>query len=185
MAVEIEAKAWVDDWEAVESALSEQYRFVREFTKSDRYFLFPGQEKPGPGLFASAFRVRTDGEKAYVTFKRKELRGDTEVNQEREFIVDDVAGFVDLAARLECREHFAKVKRGRHYEDGETTIELVHVEGLGDFLEVEIVLDQTDDDRASEMSESIRSVIVGCGIPPDRIERRPYMELLREARSAE
>ncbi len=183
MAIEVEAKAWVREWDAVERSVEEHCTFVRDFAKADRYFLCPGQESPSvTGRVSSAFRLRTDGEDAYVTFKEKRLRGSTEVNDEREFGVSDERAFLELSERIGCVEHFAKTKRGRHFECDGLTVELVHVEGLGDFLEVECVLPDADADAQAEAAARVESFLSRCGIPEDEIEPRTYMQLLSAVR---
>lgn len=195
MAYEIEMKAWVDDWEAVEAYLRRACTFEREFRKEDRYFL-PPQAVDGEGSGDEAgespgvnrrpepryFRIRIDGTKAYVTFKEKETRHGMERNLEREFTVDDAAAFVHLMERVGCYEAFAKVKEGLHFADGGLTVELVHVEELGDFLEVEFVHADDDDELHERAAAQIRRFFADAGIPDDRVEAEPYMKLLREAR---
>ena len=173
MAYETEMKAWVDDWEAVERYLRGHCVFERRFRKEDRYF----------SLGKRLFRIRADGRKAYVTFKEKSVRDGTEFNMEREFGVDDADAFGDLAAWLGCRESFAKAKEGLHFVHGDLTVELVHVEELGDFLEVEYVHDDNDADRHADAASRIRTFLAEAGIDERRIEAQPYMKLLREVRS--
>ena len=56
MALEIEMKARVADRAAVEASLARLGRRVRDFSKADAYYLFPGAE-PGQGR---TFRIRWD-----------------------------------------------------------------------------------------------------------------------------
>lgn len=184
MAYEIEMKAWVDDWQALERALRDRCTFERSFRKDDRYFVPPD----GEGLF----RVRSDGRRAYVTYKEKEVRDGVEVNLEREFGVDDAEAFVEFVTSFRCRETFAKVKEGLRFACDGLTVELVRVEELGDFLEVEyVVADGSTEDgstghaaetRHHETAERIRTFVRELGIADERIESRPYMQLLRERR---
>lgn len=181
MAYEIEMKAWVDDWKALEAALADRCAPEGSFRKEDRYFVPPD----GEGLF----RVRTDGRGAYVTYKEKDVRDGVEVNLEREFGVDDAEAFTEFVTSFRCRETFAKVKEGRRFSYEGLTVELAHVEELGDFLEVECVVAesggrQTAGDEAAhrETADRIRAFVRALGIADDRIESRPYMQLLRERR---
>lgn len=183
MAYEIEAKAWVDDWEATEENLRGFATFEREFSKADRYFAYPGVDPDQSEGVESAFRLRSDGEHAYVTFKRKELRGATEFNYEREFVVDDPEAFADLAARISCVEHFAKRKRGLHFSCEGITLELVRVEGLGDFLEVEAVIQSDDPAQQEEAAAAVLELVLRAGLPRTAIERRSYMHMLRSSDS--
>lgn len=191
MAYEIEMKAWVDDWEALEATLRDRCTFERSFRKEDRYFASPD----GEGLF----RVRSDGRRAdaatraYVTSKEKDVHDGMERNLEREFSVDDAEAFIDLVTSFGCRETFAKVKAGLRFTRDGLTVELARVEGLGDFLEVECVV---EDENAAERDAAgeaalhrdtaarIRAFFSELGVADARIESRPYMQLLRERRGA-
>lgn len=174
MAYETEMKAWIDDWTPVERYLRETCTFERSFRKEDRYYETNG----------STFRLRVDGSKAYVTYKDKTVSSGTEFNMEREFGVDDADAFVDLAEHIGCDEVFAKVKNGLHFAHGDLTVELVHVEGLGDFLEVEFVHTDDDSERHTDAAHRIRAFLRDAGVDPTRIEPEPYMKLLREVRSS-
>lgn len=174
MAYEVEMKAWVDDWAAVEARLRATCTFSRAFRKEDRYF--------APADDARLFRVRVDGEAAYVTYKEKRIADGAEVNLEREFGVDDAGAFVDFVTRFRAREEFAKVKEGLHFDHDGLTVELVRVEGLGEFLEVELVHESDDPAVHRRAVERIRAFLADVGIRPERIEEQPYMKLLRERR---
>ena len=74
-----------------------------------------------------------------------------ERNLEREFGVDDAEAFIDLVTSFGCRETFAKVKAGLRFTHDGLTVELARVEGLGDFLEVECVVeDESERDATGE-----------------------------------
>ncbi|MFW5684917.1 MAG: class IV adenylate cyclase [Spirochaetota bacterium] len=176
MAYEVEMKAWVDDWERVERYLRSACEFERSFRKEDRYY---SHESAADGFL---FRVRIDPPRAYVTFKEKRVRGGAEVNLEREFTVDDASAFVELQERLGAVEAFAKVKEGLHFRFDGLTVELVHVHELGDFLEIEFVHDDDDDELHDAAVARIRRFLDAAGIAEDRVEPRPYMKLLRDAR---
>ena len=55
----------------------------------------------------------------------------------------------------------------------------VRVAGLGDFLEVEYVHAEKNETVDAQAVARIRAFLADAGIPPGRVERRPYMELLR------
>ena len=175
MAYEVEMKAWVDDWPATEAYLRRTCRFRRSFRKEDRYF-YAG---PGEDADERRFRVRVDDERTCVTYKDRLVREDAEINVEREFTVDDAGAFLDLMMRAGSREAYAKSKEGLHFEHDGLTVELVRVAGLGDFLEVEYVHAEKNETVDAQAVARIRAFLADAGIPPGRVERRPYMELLR------
>ena len=174
MRYEIELKAWVEDWDSLEIRLRETCEFIREFHKSDRYFRSPvGTERD------TSFRLRRDDDGAVVTFKEKRPRNGVEYNREREFSVGDAEAFLELVERIGCVEYASKVKTGLEFRSDGMTVELVRVDGLGSFLEIEII-EQTPDTAVHEQAAlKIRSFLRGTGISADRIEELSYVNLLR------
>jgi len=187
MAVEIELKARLDDYEPVRERLFAMAEYSRAYIKSDAYWL------PSSGL-PSGVRVRRDrgvnaDGSAYgdilVTYKAKEVTDGIEVNDESEFSVSDAAPFEDLLARLGLSEAICKEKKGWAWlvaaESPPPIIaELSLVTGLGWFLEIEI---QAADDQPQTVAESRRRLLAlleQLQIPADRIEPRPYTAMLRE-----
>jgi len=173
MGYEIELKAWVDDWDAMETLLRARCEFVRRFRKSDRYFC------PSNGdTRNSAFRLREEGERALVTFKQKQIRDGIEYNREREFHVDDSEAFIELVQRAGCSQFSAKTKVGMEFRADGMTIDLVTVETVGDFIEVEIIESSEDPRTHARAARRIRKFFAETGISVDRIESRPYLALI-------
>jgi predicted adenylyl cyclase CyaB len=144
------------------------------------------------------FRVRSErdagGERSVVTFKTKRSEGGIEINRESEFEVSDQAAFTEFAQRLGCEPFYNKHKRGSRYRvdpcergggvpscEGAATIELVEVEGLGDFIEIEILLAEEEPAAVALAQGEIRSFLARAGVPAEAIEPRFYSELLMEA----
>jgi len=191
MAYETEMKAWVDDWQAVELHLRERLEFNRAFTKRDRYYASPdalaAQREDGEDSRLSSrppsgptFRLRSDGDHCVVTFKAKSVRSGMEFNLEHEFSVDDGEAFHTFATHIGFSQDAQKVKHGLSFSDGDLHVELVEIEGLGAFLEVEFVHDDGDEELHAEAGSRIREVLRIAGIPDSRVEPRPYNQLLRE-----
>lgn len=180
MAYEVEMKAWVDDWPGLEAVIRQRCVFQRAFRKTDRYFRL---RSPLRRLVSrTRFRLRIDDRATYVTYKDKRLRGSAEINLEREFAVDDTDAFVELASRLGFAEFYGKVKEGLRFAYDDLVVEISRVEGLGAFLEVEYLDENSDASVHGLAADRISAFIADCGIDPSRIEPRPYQQLLREAR---
>jgi len=171
---EIELKAWVDDWEAVEKHLRANCSFVREFRKSDRYF----RSRTGPER-DTWFRLRMDGGGAIVTFKEKRPRDGIEYNREREFTVDDGEAFLELVGRTDSEEYATKIKTGLEFRSEDMTVELARLEGLGSFLEIEIIAESGDEAVHARAAERIRGFLRATGISEKKIEAESYVNLLR------
>ena len=195
MAVEIELKARLDDFEPVRERLFTMGEYCRAYIKSDTYWL-PGQPA---ATIPSGVRVRresgvnADGsafDSILVTYKTKEISDGIEVNDECEFTVSDAPVFEELLGRLGLRETYHKGKKGWAWlvaskasaPEPPILAELSLVAGLGWFLEIEIQV--ANDSRQAVVEESRRRLLAlldQLEISPDRIEPRPYTLMLKEA----
>lgn len=133
-------------------------------------------------------RIRDENGAIAVTYKRKEMRGDVEVNDEREFSIDARASFEALIADLGFKPYISKEKSTKTFAyrapDGtEVGIELSLVAGLGWFAELEILADEPSERQTDAARRTLRSTLALMGIPEVAIETRYYTEMLREAES--
>ena len=124
-----------------------------------------------------------------VTYKRKELQGDIEVNDEREFTIDDRGAFEILIGDLGFVPYIQKEKDTKSFSyrapDGfDVTIELSLVAGLGSFVELEILADNPSPEETSRAQCVLRETLLRCGISESAIERRYYTDMLAESASA-
>jgi adenylate cyclase class 2 len=175
--IEIEVKARLIDVAATESRLVSFALFEREFEKTDAYYVTPGYDPlQGKGF---RFRLRSDGGRHFVSYKTKSLHSGVEVNEEREFSIEDPEGFLHLAKNLGAVPDLSKRKTGRSYLWEGLTLELCRVDLLGDFIEIEALL---DDGREAEI-EGARGKVLGAlskaGVDISLIEPRSWAELLK------
>ena len=189
MAVEIELKARLDDFEPVKERLSGSGIYCRSYQKTDSYWLRP--QTTGPVLRVRRERgMNADGttyESVSVTSKVKEITDGIEVNDEREFTVSDDALFEDLLYCVGMDKVKRKEKNGWAWIiAGETaglpsvTAELSLVTGLGWFLELEIVLAEARREEIAESRKRLLALLERLEVPADQIEERPYTVLLGE-----
>jgi adenylate cyclase class 2 len=208
MAVEIELKTRIDEPEDLKNRLNSLGNYDCAYEKADIYWSF-AEKKAGippeldkknegpasPGLFLPILRVRReintgkDGRistASRVTYKFREMREEIEINDEREFEVSDAACLEDMLRRLGLRPDIIKNKRGWAWYCGEKDkplrAELSDVQGLGWYLELEILAPSKTDQILAEGREQLFSVLEGLGIPRSRIEVRPYTEMLKALR---
>jgi adenylate cyclase class 2 len=202
MSLEIELKARLADCAPVEKRLSVLGTYCRSYKKSDSYW-FPAQTVAGGmSLPLSGVRIRresgtdTNGivhESVLVTYKNKEITDGIEVNDEREFTVSSSsheAGsstFEDLLGRLGLYRGICKEKQGRSWivspdaAGGNSILaEVSLVTGLGWFLEIEIVTDDTGEGAIAESRKQLLALLEKLEIPAESIESRPYTAMLRE-----
>lgn len=186
-ALEVELKARVADMAATEARIASFATYERSFDKADLYFRAPSPLPSVPGMSGvaaeeergRAFRLRRDGDKAYVTFKAKTREAGVEVNREREFEVSEPAAFEELCARLGCVVAVRKGKRGRAYRHGDILLELCEVAGLGNFLEIETMLPA--DSGAADIArakEGLHAALARAGLAEGDVEERYYTEML-------
>ncbi|MEJ5188674.1 class IV adenylate cyclase [Treponema sp. J25] len=194
MATEVEVKAWVKDVEKTRKNIEGFASYLRNFEKEDSYWL-PANvveetssttERPRHPMLGSGIRIRRDGSVCYVTFKQKEVRQGTEVNQEVEFSVSDQQAFERLLEALGFTVWIRKHKQGQAWQWDHITIELCQIKGLGTFVELEILLEDEknlpshQDHSIQEAQEALYNCLEKIGIPRDQIENRYYTEMLLE-----
>ncbi|MFO7731242.1 MAG: class IV adenylate cyclase [Spirochaetia bacterium] len=171
MAIEVEMKAWVQELERLRENIRAIAEFQNLYEKRDTYFSRPQQEIP-------LFRIRREADSNTVNYKQKERTDGIEVNREHEFQVDDADAFIKFCEYLEYGVYIEKHKQGELYSFENVGIELSFVEGLGWFVEIEILVDHQSE--VSPAREKLREVLQALNVPEDKIEPRYYYELLKE-----
>lgn len=184
MAIEIELKAWVEEPQALKEVITSLAWVSTSFDKEDAYWYSPESRGSVP---ISGVRIRNERDTdpqgtithtTWVTYKTKEVRNCIEVNDEQEFTVSDGKTFEELLKRLGLEQGMRKHKQGWTWVYEGITVELACIEGLGWFVELEIL---ADDDRAATVTAA-RTRLLGflhrIGIGEDNIETRYYTEML-------
>jgi len=196
MSTEIELKAHVKDYKALKALLSKKADYSGAFEKDDTLW-FPGDTRYLAGeslLHPYGLRIRRekrsfpDGSaesKCFATHKIKEVRDGIEINDEREFEVNPGSAFEDFLRRMGLKPGLSKRKRGWAFSLNEINAELVEVEGLGWFVELEIVTENNlaegkSEKIVAEAREKLLEFLDGLGINRDAIESRFYSEMLRK-----
>ena len=195
MAVEIELKARLSDIEPVKERLFAIGSYLCSYRKLDTYWFSPMTACP-------RIRVRrvqghnADGmayQSAAVTFKSKAISAGIEINDEREFTVSDAGLFEELLGYLGMHKEMYKEKNGWAWAippeaGGRSGIvmepgilaELSQVMGLGWFLELEILPADSSVQTVEECRWQLLALLAKLEIPAERIESRPYGEMLAE-----
>lgn len=142
--------------------------FIREEVQEDLYFSLP---------LPNLLRVRriTNLGKAFLTYKSIQDPGRNEEFDELEVEVSDFETTVGILKRLGFKEDVWVRKRRLVYKLDDVTFELSNVEGLGAFLDIEVISDDIEyaKRRIWEIAEKL-------GLSEKDVEPRLYQELLKE-----
>ncbi len=166
--MEIEVKFRVDFERMRRRIKSIRASFLREEIQEDVYFSVPLPE------LLRVRRISNLG-RAFLTYKRIVDPGRNEEFDELEVEVSDFDTTVEILKRLGYEEDVVVRKRRLVYRLGDVTFELSEVEGLGGFLDIEVISD--DVEGAKRM---IWEVAEKLGLTENDVEPRLYQELIRE-----
>ena len=224
-ATEIELKAHVNDIEALRTLLLQKAEYLGAFEKEDTYWVpkepdmqESTQDETGSVKTrrSSGLRVRkekrtlpdgTEKSVILVTKKAKEMQDNIEVNKEDEFEIStsEEQDFKKQLIKEGLKPASGKRKQGWAFNHNKITAELVEVEGLGWFIELEILfksgiefmsymgaerhdggpisIDNIDKARTkiiAETEKKLKDFLSSLGIAEDAIEPRYYSKMLAE-----
>lgn len=174
---EIEAKAHVDASrvDEIKAYFVKKYSQPATVSKSDYYIKTQDEGK---------FRIRKDGEKYFWTKKDKSLdKNGIECNIETEYEIDKNKACDILK---EVQPFFTKTKKGflwcTEYASNSAHIELLNVEPLGWFLEIELLV--KEDSSYCDIQGFKKWIMAFFDYLnlADCIEKRKYMEMLQDGR---
>jgi adenylate cyclase class 2 len=178
---EVEQKHRVDDERSLLERLAERgVEIGPPVQQLDRYFAHPSRDFSQTD---EALRIRTVGDKSFVTYKGPKLDKTTKTRREIELPLDagdaDGTKFGELLHELGFRQVAVvrKKRRSFHLSEGGRRVEgaLDTVERVGEYAELELISDQSGLDEAKRIIASLASELE---LGP--IERRSYLEMLLE-----
>jgi adenylate cyclase class 2 len=176
MELEIEKKAWIKNIEELENRLKEIAVFSKTDEKSDTYYYMPSDGREIDFKNDPIFRIRKTKKGSFIAYKKRDFSGETEVNQENEFEIitpEKIEGLIEYVGyKVLVKKH----KFSRVYSYKNASIELNTIDGLGDFIEVEVIL--TNEDEKERAFEVIDEVFEILNIDKNNIETRYYIDLL-------
>lgn len=191
MGCEIELKAHIEAQRVQQLrqklATFDSYKDEGEVLKEDLYYAFNKKDK---ALFRIRKEIVNNKQSVLLTSKpTKALNGLTEVNQENEFSVSydqatDVQTFFEGLGYVVCLK---KQKKGYacwiYFEGFDIHVELLDVNNLGWFLEIEIVsLDDINDlFSVTKAQEALYSLLSFLGISEKQIETKSYRSMILES----
>ncbi len=185
--IEVEIKARAEGLEGIEERLTRHFEPAGEIDYRDTYYAREDIE----GYTHERVRLRRAPGRAMVTAKERIDESGVEAGFEHEFEVSDPEAFERFVMLFGFRVLIDKTKRGRRFRTpaleslggASLVVELVEIEGLGRFIEVEAMVD--DESRIDAAKNEIGSLLDGLGVPTESIEERPYTLMLYEKRTEE
>ncbi|MEX2442671.1 MAG: class IV adenylate cyclase [Alkalispirochaeta sp.] len=178
MAVEVELKAWVQNPDEMRERLRQLGTPHRRYVKEDRYF--------GVGTTPedARYRLRFDDNRWTCTFKQKEIRDGIEENHETEFDVSDGEAFESFLVSLGLRCIVTKRKEGESFRVDGVLAELSHVDYVGWFVELEVILtDESQPTAISGARSALTQLFQRLGLSLESVESRSYNRMIYEATS--
>lgn len=132
---EVEIKAHAKDYKAVKAEIEKFYGKAKDVKKVDHYFRRPGEVK-------QALRVRENNDHLEFTAKKnsKSKEGENNLEYEIELSLDELENSLMFFRALGYEDFFIKRKSGFEWNTGSVHVELLDVNDLGWFLEMEALL---------------------------------------------
>ena len=174
---EIELKAHAYRWQDVKARLESRLGEGGEVHKLDRYLRRPGED-------VQAMRLRMNNGSLEFAVKRTHSGPEGEDNEEYEFSADrrEYERALEFFHVLGLEDFFIKKKDGWQWMDGDAHIELLSVNTLGWFLEIEVLLPFGSSEEEEAMARNaISSIMDECGIEESDYESRAYRDMILEA----
>ena len=177
--LEVEVKVKIDDVNLLRKRILRIANFKKKVSRGDDYFALHAKGYP-----TKAFRIRDDGEKLIVNFKRhlKKLWKDgVVVKREYEFELSDRKHLDNFLALLEDFGFKEWVKKRKHTEkfehkkDKRIEIEINHVEHVGTYMEIEYL---GKDSEVEKARKAIIDTLHELGVTKDMIDNIGYTRRL-------
>ncbi len=174
--IEVESKFWSPGNDKVEKALLRLgAKKVSEGAMEDVYFAHPSRDF---GKTDEALRLRKRDGAAELTYKGPRMRMEhTKAREEITAKVGDPLAAQRIVERLGFQERYVVSKRRTTYVLDKLRVEVDEVEGLGQFIELELI---TEEPQRAEVLISMAQGQLGL----ERGEPRTYLEMLIEKKSS-
>ncbi len=172
--VEVKANLSKQEYAHLRKILPDMGTFRGRYIQKDCYF----QETHSP---IERVRVRSvdSSNNVIITFKNRRSYEGIETNQEVEFKADNGYHVKAFFKALGLKQSFEKTKIVELFCYEELSYELIEIEGLGFFIEIETILPSPCDFESLSLArEGVLSALLELGITHSSIEKRTYKELL-------
>jgi len=174
MEVEVKFPLSKYDLEAIKASLSKTYTFIKKIVQEDIYFTHPSIN-----FNDRVLRLRKENGKVTLTYKGPRVSYNLKVREELEVEVSEFNEMKEILRRLGFIEVGLIRKIREVYSVNGITVNLDFVEGLGYFIEIEVISDSTNLDL---VTNKIKDIALSLGLNLKRALSISYFELLQEKR---
>ncbi|OKY79144.1 MAG: Adenylate cyclase CyaB, class 2 (thermophilic) [Candidatus Methanohalarchaeum thermophilum] len=168
--IEVEVKAKLSN--KTERKVKNKFNFKKEIKQTDYYFNHPNRDFKKTD---EALRIRKTNTDTYLTYKGSKLDEKSKSREEYEIKVSDFEETKKILTKLSFRKPKEVKKTRQVYEKDSTKIYIDNVKGLGKFIEVEKIANETE--YKNKLHKCIK-LIKDLGIDENNLEKRSYLELL-------
>jgi adenylate cyclase class 2 len=146
--------------------------FEKTVTQADVYYNAPHRDF---AVTDEAVRLRKQGDRTFLTYKGKKLDAKSKTRKEVEVEVSDFARMQDILLSLGFRKTLDVVKERRiyHYKGAEVCLDCI--EGLGEFVELELQAENQID--IARKRDELIALMHELGVEGELI-RESYLEML-------
>lgn len=180
--IEVEIKLPVSDRETAEKKLKQLGFEAGELAEElDLYFtseVHDFKQADEALRIRKRRNLRTGAMDAFLTYKGRKLDGVSMAREELETEIEDGDTGVRILSSIGFREDSPVRKLRQYYSLGEMTVCVDQVDGLGDFLEAEILV-SSEEDRPSALQQ-IRELLEQLGHSMEETTRISYLSMLQE-----
>ncbi|MCD6373501.1 MAG: class IV adenylate cyclase [Thermococcus sp.] len=174
--IEVELKGYADS--KIFERVRENFKFLRKEYHEDTYYQHPCRDfsKTDEALRIRIRRFNGHFE-AFMTYKGPKVDEVSKTREEIEVPISDPDEHVMILEKLGFKEVLVVSKvREKYYVEKGIVITLDTVEGLGDFVEIEAIVE--DERLVPQTVEKLKAILEELGVK--RFERRSYLELMLE-----
>ena len=173
--IEVESKYWSPGNEKVEKALLRLgAKKIAEGAMEDVYFSHPNRDF---GKTDEALRLRKKLDESELSYKGPRMSIDrAKAREEINLRVDNALTAQRIIERLGFKEVCVVKKNRRSYCLDKLRVDVDEVEGLGEFVELEVLTESPD--RSSQLFELARREL-----SLEKFEQKTYLELILERKT--
>ncbi|MHA1231327.1 MAG: class IV adenylate cyclase [Candidatus Helarchaeota archaeon] len=172
--IEVEIKVPISDKNKIIQKLKNiGFIFKKSVIQKDIYFQHPSRNFVKTD---EALRIRETPEEVFLNYKGPKIDTTTKTREEIEISLKNGKNLIKIFEKLGFQKVILIEKKREIYELDEIKASVDMIKGLGDYLELEILLDNRK--QLDTKRELLFSILDRLGISKDKIIRKSYLELL-------